>query len=150
MDSPHKSRVALVALKTYHDLEFLLLGDLRQLLEEPITAQTSQTLLVILDRLLRNLPRQFDLVCEDGYMSEVLQECPNYHGQIQLLKGANRDSISSLEEMRHRIQHDLPLATIAKEVSLGLRDWMNRIVALRRNENRLLQNAFTLDIGGEA
>ena len=138
------------SLKTCHDLEYLLLGDLRQLLDEPQTAQTLQSLLVILDRLLGSLPCRFALACENGYMTEVLEERPTLHRQIQALRSANVACISSLEEMRSRIVHELPLAAITDEVNLNLYRWMRSLVAIRSHENRLYQEAFTLDYGGEA
>ena len=59
------------------------------------TAQTRQSILVILDRLLLNLPRQLALACEKGYMTEVLEQCPNWHRQIEALHGANMACISA-------------------------------------------------------
>ena len=90
------SCVDIQTLTRCYDLEYLLLGDLRQLLDEPQTAQTRQSILVILDRLLLNLPRQLALACEKGYMTEVLEQCPNWHRQIEALHGANLDCISAL------------------------------------------------------
>ena len=150
MNNQQESNGAPETLTTCHDLEYLLLGDLRQLLDEPQTAQTRQSILVILDRLLLNLPRQLVLACEERYMSEVLEQRPNWHRQIEALYGANMACISALDESRNRVVRELPFAAIANEVSRHLRQWMQSLVAIREHETRLLQKAFTLDIGGEA
>ena len=150
MNNQQESNRAPESLKTCYDLEYLLLGDLRQLLTEPQTAQTRQSLLVILDRLLLNLPEQLVLACEEGYLSEVLEQRPNWHRQIEALHGANMACISALDESRNRVERNLPFAAIANELSCNLRHWMQSLVAIREHETRLLQKAFTLDIGGEA
>lgn len=145
-----ESNGAPATLTTCYDLEYLLLGDLRELLDEPQTAQTRRSILVILNRLLLNLPRQLALACEDGYMSEVLEQRPNWHRKIEALHGANLACISALDESRNRVMRDSPLVAIADELSCNLRHWTQSLVAIREHETRLLQNAFTLDIGGEA
>ena len=112
------SCVDIQTLTTCYDLEYLLLGDLRQLLDEPQTAQTRQSILVILDRLLLNLPRQLALACEEGYMSEVLEQRPNWHRQIEALHGANMACISALDESRNRVVRELPFACHRKRTEL--------------------------------
>ena len=149
IDQP-KSESARAARHTCHELEYLLLGDLRQLLDELQTAQTRRSLLIILDRLLDNLPRQFALACEEGYMAEVLEKRPNWHRQIEGLYGANMAFISALNQLRNRIVQELPFIAIANEVSCDLREWIQSLVKTRGDESRLLQTAFSLDIGGEA
>ena len=83
-------------------------------------------------------------------MSEVLEECPNWQRQIEALYGANLACISALDESRDSLVRELPFAAIANELSCNLRHWMQSLVAIRGHESRLLQNAFTLDLGGEA
>ncbi len=138
------------AIKRCYDLEYLLLGDLRQLVDEPPTAQTRFGMLVTLDRLLENLPRRLELTSEQGYMAEVLEERPNWHDRIENLLDANRDCISRLDELRRRIARELPFAETARRVSQDLREWMDSLESIREHEGQMLQNAFALDIGGEA
>ena len=138
------------AMKTCCDLEYLLIGDLRQLLDEPLAAHTRQLLLAILDRLLLHLPRQFSLACQQGYMSMVLEECPHWHRQIEQLHDDNLACISSLDELRNRILQDLPFDTIAREVSNKLHLWMQSLATIRELEGQMIQEAYSLDIGGES
>ncbi len=150
MNSSRNQAGTLEAIKRCYDLEYLLLGDLRQLLDERETAHTRKALLVTVDRLLLNLPLQLELVSEEGYMSEVLEEFPNWHRQIEVLLCENKACISRLGELRRRVGQELPFSAIGREVSFKLRKWMESLATIREREVQILQNAFALDIGGEA
>ena len=42
------------------------------------------------------------------------------------------------------------MSTVERDVTAReLRDWMNSLVAHHRDENRLVQDAFAVEIGGE-
>ena len=150
MSKPQPSDFAIDSQPTCHELEYLLLGDLRQLLDDPLTEQTRRSMLVVLDRLLLNLPRRLVLACEEGYMSEVLERRPNWHRQIEALHNANLDCISAIDNLRNRIVRELPFAESAGQLQHNLRRWMRSLASIRGHERRLLQEAFTSDIGGEA
>jgi len=150
MNSSRNHSGTLEAIKRCYDLEYLLLGDLRQFLDDPVTPDTRQGLVVTLDRLLDHLPLQLELVSEEGYMSEVLEEFPNWHRQIEALLGENMSCISRLRELRRRVANELPFSAVGREVSFKLRKWMESLETIREREVQILQNAFALDLGGEA
>ncbi|MCA9032679.1 MAG: hypothetical protein KDA66_17810, partial [Planctomycetaceae bacterium] len=50
------------------ELEYILLGDLRDLLEEAPSKETSRWLTAVLDVLLEKIPEEFEMRCEDGYL----------------------------------------------------------------------------------
>lgn len=110
---PDRAALAVTALKKCFDLEYLLIGDLRQLLNHPFTAQTRMSLLSILDRLIENLPRQIHVPNEQGYLSVVLERCPNSHGQIEALRSGNQKCIEALQALRNQINQDMPVTAIA-------------------------------------
>jgi hypothetical protein len=144
------SRPAHEALDACHELEYLLLGDLRELLEEPETLHTRRSLMLILEHLLVNLPRQLMLKCEGGYMTEVLGEFPWWQDEVEALLSEDQACNSALVQLHERLAHELPWLPIAAEVRATLDRWMELLAAIRKQENRLLQKAFTLDLGGEA
>lgn len=146
-DKPNRSRESI---KECFELEYRLIGELRQLLTKKNTKQTRELLLSILDRLLSNLSTQMEVSCDQGYMSNVLEQCPNLHRKIEALCRANSDCILEIEMLRNRIDQDQPFANIADEVSDDLRQWIQSLNTIRRQESGLLQEAFTVDIGGEA
>src|SRR5262245_36103537 len=61
----------------YSVLEYLLLGDLRDLLEEPPDTETRRWLLAVLEELLNLLPNEFEFEDQGGYLSEVREQFPN-------------------------------------------------------------------------
>ena len=131
-------------------LETELIDDLRCLLDRPSTAKTRQTLLVILDQLLVSLPRHLELACREGYLAEVLRIRPTWHRQIESLHGANIWCYSALQELHDHVKRESPSATIETKDSGDIDIWVRSLLAIRGHETRLLQRAFTLDIGGEA
>jgi hypothetical protein len=134
-------------LKRYSSLEYILLGDLRDLLEEPADAENRKWLLAVLDALLDTLPREFDLEDEDGYMSEVLERYPNWSFQVDRLHREHEQVFAKIKELRERIAHGHWIAPIANEVRRDLRDWILTLVAHHRNETRLVQTAMNLEVG---
>ncbi|MSR57976.1 MAG: hypothetical protein EXS05_09910 [Planctomycetaceae bacterium] len=134
-------------LERYSMLEYILLGDLRDLLEEPADPENRKWLLAVLDCLLETLPNEFDLQDEDGYMSEVLDRHPHWNNQVEQLHRNHEQLFLKLKELRGRIVRDNWIAPIANEVRRDLRDWVLTIVALRRRETRMVQTAMNLEVG---
>lgn len=134
-------------LQQYSSLEYILLGDLRDLLEEPPDFENRKWLLAVLDALLETLPREFDLEDEDGYMNEVLERFPNWTGQVDRLHRDHEQLFGKLKELRGRIGRGSWIAPIANEVRRDLRDWVLTITAHNRNETRLVQTAMNLEVG---
>lgn len=134
-------------LEQYTSFEYILLGDLRDLLQEPIDADGRKWLIAVLDSLLETLPREFNLEEEDGYMSEVLERFPNWTHQVDRLHHDHEVLFAKLQNLRDRIGTDSWLAPIAQEVRRDLRDWMQSLIAHHRSENRLVQTAMNLEVG---
>lgn len=134
-------------LEQYTSLEYILLGDLRDLLEESPGDETRRWLLAVLDTLLETLPREFDLEEEDGYMTEVLERYPSWSAQVERLHRDHEILFSKLKELRGRIERNSWVAPIANEVRRDLRDWILKLIAHRRSETRLVQTAMNLEVG---
>ena len=135
-------------LKVCQDRESMLLANLLRLLDQPRSRQMRQSLLDILDRLLINLPRHLQLASHGGYFAEVIRLRPNWHRQVEALNGANIDCITALHKIRDRIENARSSATIG--ISGDIDVWVRSLASIRGHESRLMQAAFTLDIGGEA
>ncbi len=128
-------------------LEYILLGDVRDLLEEPNDEVTHQWLSAVLDALLDTVPREFAMRVQGGYLDEVLERFPNWYDQVQALQSEKRSLFDKLRRLRLKLSHGDSLDGIADEVRVDLREWMNRFVAHHRHERRLVQTAFTLEVG---
>ena len=135
-------------LADYSSLEYILLGDLRDLLDEPPDQHTRHWLVAILDALLETLPRQIAIKEASGYLNEVLEEYPSWFRHVDELQNEQRMLLLSLEAFRDRLDSSGPYERDAARLKLALRNWMNQLIAHHRHENRLLQTALNLEVGG--
>ncbi len=133
-----------------HKAESRLIGELRLLLNQPATALTRQAILTILNRLLDNLPLHIELASQGGYLIEVRRLRPSWQRQIKALQRANVCCLSSLHELRNHIRHESPSERIDTRECGEIKTWIRSLRSLREHECQLLQNAFAIDIGGEA
>jgi hypothetical protein len=147
MDRIHFDAAACESLEDYTALEFILLGDLRDLLEEPADQFTRSWLVAVLDALLDTLPRQMALKESSGYLSEVLDEYPSWYRHVEDLQNEQRLLVLSLQALRDRLDTSGPYERDAVRVNSAVRKWMTRLVAHRRHETRLLQTAMNLEVG---
>lgn len=90
-------------LEEFTSLEYILLGDLRDLLEEEFSEQTSRWLSAVLDALLEALPQELALKSEDGFLEEVLCDHPHWEPQVERLRSEYVRLCVWLEELRDRL-----------------------------------------------
>jgi hypothetical protein len=147
MDRIHFDAAACESLEDYTALEYILLGDLRDLLEEPADQFTRSWLIAVLDALLDTLPRQMALKESSGYLSEVLDEYPSWYRHVEDLQNEQRLLVLSLQALRHRLDTPGPYERDAVRVNSAVRQWMTRQISHRRHETRLLQTAMNLECG---
>jgi len=134
-------------LEEYETLEYILLGDLRDLLEEPPDETTCRWMRQVTGALLETLPRESELKREGGYLAEVLEEYPNWSSQVSQLQSEKQAIFEKLRQLRDRLERQAPFGMIAEEIRRDLRDWMTRLQAHHRHERRIVQTAFNLDVG---
>ncbi len=132
-------------------LEYILMGDLLDLLEEADgDAGAWKWISEVLDTLLETMPREFELQDERGYLEEVLEEHPNWQGQVRNLYQERCELLVNLSELHTRMQDSIPprqMRRIASELRHELRDWITSYIAHQRHERRIFQDAFNNDIG---
>lgn len=135
-------------LEEYLALEYILLGDLRDVLEEPADEESQKWLLAVLDALLDAMPREFELKCRGGgYMNEVLERDPSWFGEVEQLREERNDLYSHLRRLQSCIREAFPYGHVAARVRRELHVWMKGFIAHHRHERRLVFNAFTVEIG---
>jgi hypothetical protein len=135
-------------LEEYTALEYILLGDLRDVLEEPANRHTRGWLIAILDALLDTLPREMALKESSGSLHEVLDEYPSWYRHVEDLQNEERLLFLSLQSLRDRLETSESYAFAADRLKSTLRQWMTRLAAHHRHENRILQTAMNLEVGG--
>lgn len=136
------------SLADYMALEYILLGDLRDLLEEAQgDEQTSRWIMAVLDALLDAMPREMELKSEGGYLQPVLEQFPNWAGLIGDLAREKQHLFEKLYELRLQMHSPDAFTLLAQELRQDLQEWMTLWAAHLRHERRLVQSAFTLDVG---
>ena len=131
-------------------LEYLLIGDLRDLLEEPADSETRRWLLAVLEELLDLLPNEFEFEDQDGYLADVCELNPNWSSMVERLHRDHENLYSNLLELRNRISGEQSFDFIADEVKPKLSRWIAAAQRHRDREQRLVVAAFDTTFGGEA
>lgn len=106
-------------LASYH---YLLLGELRMLLEDPAPDDDTRLwLLAVLDRLLARLPRQSARV--DGPMRRE-------HGELFPVMRVPASSMRKLQRLRDRVAHRSPFQILANEIRSDLQQLFDQSLSL--------------------
>ena len=129
-------------------LEYILLGDLRDLLEEAKTdEETTRWITAVLDALLEAMPFEMELKSQGGYLQPVLEQFPNWAGQIGDLAREKQELFYKLRELRLQLHSPSIFSMLAVEIRQDLQEWMTLWTTHLRHERRIVQSAFTLDVG---
>ncbi len=118
-------------------LEFMLLGDLRDVLHEEPNVQTRNWLLLIVDELLRRLPEEYDLCTRYGYLNHVLREFPEWEALVDRLENQYLALYKRLLLSQEHLQSGQDFSVLAGSLRLELRSWIGAFTVLHRHEARL-------------
>lgn len=135
------------SLRRISELEYILIGDLRDLLESPIDDQNLRWISAVLDALLETLPQQFQLKQEGGYLQEVLDVQPNWECHVNSLGVEHAQMCDRLQQLRQKLPDAAKVEFLARTLRMELKGWMQAFVAHNRRESRLLQTAMNLEVG---
>lgn len=135
------------SLRRISELEYILIGDLRDLLESPIDEQNLRWISAVLDALLETLPQQFELKQQGGYLQEVLDAQPNWECHVISLGVEHEQMCDRLQQLRARLPDAVKVEFLARTLRIELKGWMQAFVAHNRRESRLLQTAINLEVG---
>lgn len=137
----------LHTLHAYAELEYLLLGDLRDMLEQPFEEENARWMLSVLDALLDTLPREFALKEDGGYLQEVIDEYPSWELQVSRLREQHDTLLATLRRLRMRVAWQAPFSVLARDVRRELKDWIEALTEHNRREKSLIQTAVNLEVG---
>lgn len=129
------------------ELEYILLGDLRDVLEEEPDEQNRKWTIAIVDTLLETLPVEFHLREVGGYLSEVREEKPTWDSQIRQLQLEHTTLVEQLQQLRAKLEDRHPFCEISNRLRHDLQEWMKSLNAHNRHESRLIQQAMNLETG---
>ena len=83
----------------------------------------------------------------NGYLNEVLDEFPSWYRHVDELQNEQRLLFLSLQALRDRLESPKPYERRSPNARSQLRQWMNRLSAYHRHENRIIQTAMNLEVG---
>lgn len=128
--------------------EFLLMGELRELLGDPPSELTRRAMAVVLDALFELLPARFDGEESDGYLSGVTRRFPHWQDQVDALRIEHALLYEELRDVRASVEDSKGFGRSPERIMQGVGDWMDRVRTHEREERRLVQLATNLTLGG--
>lgn len=130
------------SLTECNQFQYLLLGDLRDLLSETQDETNRKWLLAILDVLVELMPKERHLHDEKGgYLSSVLEEFPACNQQVLKLHLRKLQLDYLLRDACNRIRNNESWVAIADQLGSELQEWMERFTELHQAEASLLMHA---------
>lgn len=136
--------VQIPSYSEFAGIEYILLGDLRQLLSEPVTDQSRLWIRRLLDMLLDLLPGQFAAEEADGYLQDVLDEHPQWERRITDLRQQHDDLFQSLSGLRADLSDEQTVDRRASQVRRELAAWIDRFQRHQDAEYQLLRTETAL------
>lgn len=129
------------------EFEYILLGDLRDLLDDEPTEENRRWLMAVLDSLLDTLPKEFALKSRDGYLQQVLDEYPSWDNAVERLERQHVNLYRRLRLLRDRLTKRHSLEEVAERLRLETEGWMDSFIELHRAERELVFEAMNMDVG---
>lgn len=131
-----------------NEFQYLLMGDLQDLLGETQDETNRKWLLAILDVMVQLMPRERHLHDEaGGYLSEVLDEFPGWSRQVLKLHLKKLQLDYLLRDFRDRIRRESSWVAIADQLVCEIRDWTKLFTQLHKAESKLMMEVLLTDIG---
>lgn len=136
-----------VDLRKCCEFEYILIGDLRDLLESEPSDENCRWMSAVLDALLDTLPKEFALKSQDGYLSHVLDEYPNWDSAVERLRLQHVALHRRLTELRTRVAAHTQWRGLATRLRPELEAWIGAFSVLQQAERDLTVSALTLEVG---
>lgn len=134
-------------LRQLTELEYILLGDLRDVLEEESTQENRRWMSALVDALLKTLPREFAIREEGGYMRDILINSPELDPNVQTLLDQHGSLCAQLQKLADQLETVSLFEQQADQLKQQLTDWMEALKAHNRSEEMLVQQAYQQDTG---
>lgn len=130
------------------ELEYILLGDLRDLLEEPADNETARWLMAVLNTLLKTLPEEHQLMTDSGYLFEILDHVPHWDQKVNDLEDEYYRLLRRLTQLKKQVDSGIDFQQIANQISVELKEWMTAFIQHQRQERELFTLASRYEVGG--
>jgi len=138
---------AAVDLRKCCEFEYILIGDLRDLLESEMTEENRRWMTAVLDALLDTLPKEYALKSRNGYLSDVLDEYPSWDTAVERLRQQHVALQRRLTELRVRLMAHGRVNGLAERLRPDLEAWIDAFTDLQQAERRITLAALNLEVG---
>lgn len=129
-----------------NEFQYLLLGDVRDILDETPDESNRRWLLAVLDVLVCLMPRERHLHDQSGgYLNEVLDVFPGWSRKVLQLHLKKLRLDYALRECRDRIRCEKSYVAVADQLSSELCDWMKVFKEVHQAESSLLMDAMLMN-----
>lgn len=135
-------------LQQLSELEYILLGDLRDVLEEESTEQNRRWLAAIVGALMNTLPREFALRSAGGYHEELVLRSPRADQEVRSLEQEQDSLAEQLSVMNAQLHDPVRFRQNAENLKQNLAAWSARLKQHNLAEERLVQEVYLSDLGG--
>jgi hypothetical protein len=142
------SPASAASLRECNELQYILLGDLREMLDEPLTPLARRWMAAVVDTLLEMIPREHRLKSANGYLAEVLTEFPNWASRVDKLEAQHFGLFDRLSDLRDELDQEASDGAAVRALTFSLQEWMEAYAEHRRHESALLLDAVNVEIGG--
>ncbi len=130
-------------------LTWLLVGDIREMLQDHLDEDAIRWLRPVLDALIAAMGEQAEPTNCEGWYDDVVGSFPHLISRVAKIEAEQTELCRSLRELRHHIERDLTLSRLTKEVEADLANWVDLMMTHGRRERVLLQDVWYTEIGGE-
>jgi hypothetical protein len=134
-------------LRHVEELLQLLLDDAAELIAEPADEENDRWLAAVVDKILANLREQFRVEEQGGYMTDVLEQYPEWHPQVLHLQQEHQLLEAQLQEIDARMRNEQHDGAMSRECRRQLEDWIHWYRQHQRREAALVQEAFVVEVG---
>lgn len=130
-------------------LTWLLVGDIREMLQDHLDEEAIHWLRPVLDALINAMCEQSELTSREGWYDDLLGCFPHLISRVARIEAEQNELCKSLRELRNGIERDIPLARLARELEDDLNSWVDLLTRHSRREAVLMQDVWYTEIGGE-
>jgi len=130
-------------------LTWLLVGDIREMLQDHLDEEAIRWLGPILDALIGAMSQQSEQNSREGWYDDLIGSFPHLISRVAMIEAEQTELCRSLRELRQRIEQDMPISRLAAEIERDLCRWIDLMVRHSRREAVLMQDVWYTEIGGE-
>lgn len=130
-------------------LTWLLVGDIREMLQDHLDEEAIRWLGPILDSLIGAMSQQSELTSREGWYDDLVTSFPHLISRVAMIEAEQTELCRSLRELRQRIEQDMPINQLAAEIERDLCRWVDLMMRHSRREAVLMQDVWYTEIGGE-